>query len=347
PFARNRTRTLALLAAGVLLASPLAARSHPSPSADRPLFDAMPRESWRVVGGAATFEVESDGALVGRGPIPRNGFLASPRAVADFRLVVDVRLGSAESPQGEKMNSGIQFRSRVADDTITGLQCEIDPTPRRWSGGVYDERGRGWLAPLAGNAAAQEAFRLGEWNRYEIECIGPRVRTRVNGVACAEWFDGTAAGLLAFQVHGGPACEVRFRDARIEELGAHGWRELGRAAAPAQTGAPIAWLGLIAADARGCRLSVEGSGQIAIGGAAGEAPFGSYAFDFTGAADAKAPHAVEVLWLDGAGAIVVDGRRVARFEGMPQPSKVVVRGADALVGAAEELGPVAAASADR
>ena len=64
------------------------------------------------------------------------------------------------------------------------------------------------------------AFKLGEWNRYEIECIGPRVRTRVNGVACAEWYDGIVSGLLAFQVHGGKACEVAFRAPAFEDLGA-------------------------------------------------------------------------------------------------------------------------------
>ena len=57
-----------------------------------PLFDAMPLKEWRVVGGAARFELlpPANGGvgptLVGKGPIERNGFLASPREVRDFRL---------------------------------------------------------------------------------------------------------------------------------------------------------------------------------------------------------------------------------------------------------------------
>ena len=198
--------------------------------AGKPLLDAMPFAEWRVVGGKAAFEVVAPSAgaagpsIVGRGPIERNGFLASPRELHDFRLAVEVRLASDEFPKGEGMNSGIQIRSREKDGTIAGLQIEIDPTERRWSGGVYDERGRGWLAPLKDDPAAMAAFRPGEWNLYEIECIGPRVRTRVNGVACAEWHDGVVSGLLAFQVHGGKACEVAFRAPILEELGAHAWR---------------------------------------------------------------------------------------------------------------------------
>jgi hypothetical protein len=61
----------------------------------RALFDDMPLESWRRVGGAATFTLEppANGAtgptLVGKGPIERNGFLVSPRELGDFRLAVD------------------------------------------------------------------------------------------------------------------------------------------------------------------------------------------------------------------------------------------------------------------
>ncbi len=196
----------------------------------QPLFDAFPMADWVRVGGAANFELvpPANGGvgptLVGKGPLERNGFLASPRPLGDFRLSVEVRIGSADNPEGDKMNSGIQIRSAVIDGTIAGLQVEIDPSERAWSGGVYHERGRGWLASLEGNDAARKAFRRGAWNLYEIECVGPRIRTSVNGVSCAEWFDGVESGLLAFQVHGGPACEVAFRAPVLEELGEHEWR---------------------------------------------------------------------------------------------------------------------------
>jgi len=286
--------------------------------ATRPLFGAMPYESWRILGAKPDFARSGSGAdetLVGKGPIPANGFLASPRELGDFRLAVDVRLGSADNPTGEKMNSGIQIRSREKDGTCAGLQVEVDPTPRAWSGGVYDERGRGWLAPLDGGdaagAAARAAFRLGEWNRYEIECIGPRVRTRVNGVPCAEWFDGTVSGLLAFQVHGGPPCEVAFRGARLEELGAHAWRPCG-------DGAPA-----IDIHTRGVRFLLRGGGEIVLRSARGE-PLARIAIAPGEASDA--PRLVEAVWLEGAGAVLVGGKRAEKLRLSEQPARAEISG---------------------
>ncbi len=307
---RPRLRLLAMLASAACVSAcgslPDPAPAAP-PAAARPLFEVEPFEAWRVVGGAARYEFpdptdDGDATLVGRGPIPRNGFLASPRPFGDFRLAVDVRIGSDANPTGEKMNSGIQIRSRDAGDRIVGLQIEIDPSPRAWSGGVYDEGGRAWLAPLEGNDAARAAFRLGDWNRYDIEAVGPRIRTRVNGVPAAEWFDGTVSGLLAFQVHGGPACEVRFRDARIEELGSHGWSAL-------DAGAPLP------ADAAGVRARLAPGESLRLldadGRSLAEVP-----------AAAEGPRLAEILWKDGEGAVLVDGRRVAGVPAARAPAAV-------------------------
>ena len=270
-----------------------------SDASRRPLFEVEPFDRWRVVGGAARFEIEpgatpADEVLVGRGPIPRNGFLASPRAFGDFRLAVEVRIGSDGNPTGEKMNSGIQISSRDAGDRIVGLQIEIDPSPRAWSGGVYDEGGRAWLAPLEGNEAARAAFRLGGWNLYEIEAIGPRIRTRVNGVPAAEWLDGATDGLVAFQVHGGPACEVRFRGASIEELGRHAWARAGADGAISQGILGVrtrlsAGRSLVIADRKGATLA-EAPAPV-------DAP-------------ADAPALAEILWSDGTFAVLIDGRRI-------------------------------------
>jgi hypothetical protein len=47
------------------------------------------------------------------------------------------------------MNSGIQFRSEskadYRDGRVHGYQMEIDPSPRAWTGGIYDEARRDWL----------------------------------------------------------------------------------------------------------------------------------------------------------------------------------------------------------
>jgi len=350
---------------------PAAASSDASRPAPRPeaLFDAMTFDAWRVVGDRARFELlpPADGGvgptLVGRGPIERNGFLTSPRTIGDFRLSVDVRLGSADNPNGEKMNSGIQIRSREKDGTIAGLQIEVDPTPRRWSGGVYDERGRGWLASLADDAAAQAAFRLGEWNTYEIECIGPRVRTKVNGVPCAEWYDGIVEGVLAFQVHGGPPCEVAFRAPVLEELGAHTWRPLAESTA-ASSGERVAWAGELVAGAVGMRADVIGGARIELQSTVGTSlasieipPIASVADGRGGTREATPvttpvttpderarARRIEAVWFetgrDGVdGAVLVDGARVARLSLASEPRRIRVVGAETRVAPAEQLCP--------
>ena len=329
----------------------------PAPEA---LFDRLPYKDWRLVGGAAKFELlpPADGGvgptLVGRGPIERNGFLVSPRTLGNFRLVVDVRLGSASNPKGEKMNSGIQIRSGEKGGSIAGLQVEVDPTPRRWSGGIYDERGRLWLAPLRDNEPAQAAFKLGEWNTYEIECDGPRIRTRVNGVPCAEWFDGIVDGVLAFQVHGGPECEVAFRAPTIQEFGRHAWRAM-TASAAASSGERVAWSSVIASSAEGVRLDVTGTGRVELLDEAGKS---MASFDFAPRAvvrDSKGEQrpasdleraraqCIEVLWKDVArvegadGSILLDGAKMSTLALPAQPKQVRVIGADATVAKPEEL----------
>jgi hypothetical protein len=104
------------------------------------------------------------------------------------------------------MNSGIQFRSESKPDyqngRVHGYQCEVDPSDRAWSGGIYDEARRGWLYTNDLNPAAKPAFIKGGWNHYRIECIGSSIRTWLNGKPVA-WVidDMTPKGFIALQVH--------------------------------------------------------------------------------------------------------------------------------------------------
>ncbi|MBC8327428.1 MAG: DUF1080 domain-containing protein [Planctomycetes bacterium] len=170
-------------------------------------------QEWRVEGGA-TFSWE-DGALYGRDAGDRNSFLISPRDYSDFVLECQLKIESGG-------NSGIQVRShQKPDGTVFGYQIEVDPSERAWSGGLYDESRRGWLDPLDDQPEARAAFRVGEWNRFRIECRGDRIRSWVNGVPCTDFQDSLdASGRIAFQVHGGQGTHVRWRDIRLQELGA-------------------------------------------------------------------------------------------------------------------------------
>ena len=104
------------------------------------------------------------------------------------------------------LNSGIQFRSNsfkdFKDGRVHGYQCEIDPSPRAWCAGIYDEGRRGWLYSLDKNPTAQTAFKDGDWNKVRIEAIGTNLRTWLNGIPCANILDNmTATGFIALQVH--------------------------------------------------------------------------------------------------------------------------------------------------
>jgi hypothetical protein len=85
---------------------------------------------------------------------------------------------------------------------VYGRQFEIDPSDRKWAGGIYDEGRRDWLYPLDLNAPAKDAFKVGEYNHIRIECIGNEMKTWVNGIPTADVVDTIdAKGFIALQVH--------------------------------------------------------------------------------------------------------------------------------------------------
>ena len=143
------------------------------------------------------------------------------RSFGDFLLEVELRPETAG-------NSGIQVRSHVNDKgRVYGYQVEIDSSERAWSGGLYDEGRRAWLDDLSDNEAARKAFRPGEWNHYRIECLGPWIRTWVNGVPAADWLDPLdLEGFIGLQVHAGQDTRVRWRNFRLRDLGTRSWERL-------------------------------------------------------------------------------------------------------------------------
>jgi hypothetical protein len=170
--------------------------------ADIRIFDGKTLNGWKVLGGSAKFEVQ-DGIIVGTTVLNSgNTFLTTEKEYGDFILFVDVKL---ESPEG---NSGIQTRSHFDPNgnngkgKVYGRQVEVDPTKRRWTGGIYDEARRKWLYPMDLNANAQNAYKENDWNHFKIECFGNEIKTWVNGIACADVIDTIdSKGFIALQVH--------------------------------------------------------------------------------------------------------------------------------------------------
>jgi hypothetical protein len=164
------------------------------------LFNGKDLTGWKQLNGEAKYTVEN-GVIVGTTVLNTpNSFICTEKNYSDFVFEVDLLV----EPD---MNSGIQFRSESKSDynngRVHGYQCEVDPSARAWSGGIYDEARRGWLYTLELNPKAQPALKMGEWNRYRIECIGNSIKTWINGVACSHVIDDmTPTGFIALQVHG-------------------------------------------------------------------------------------------------------------------------------------------------
>ena len=198
-----------------------------------PLFNGKDLTGWVQRGGKAKYRAEGDAIVGATVPNTPNSFLCTEREYADFVLELEFQVDPA-------LNSGVQVRSHYAPEGKTvqsagvaikgipggrvfGYQVEIDPTPRGYTGGVYDEGRRKWLQDLSKNEAARKAFKPKEWNALKIECRGPAIKTWVNGVPAADLTDDAdPKGFIALQVHGvgkkTDPLEVRWRNVRIKEL---------------------------------------------------------------------------------------------------------------------------------
>ena len=189
----------------------------------QPLFDGHSLDGWIRRGGEAKYEV-IDGTIKGTTVLnTSNSFLCTRQHYSDFILEFEFLV----DPQ---LNSGVQIRSNsfpeYRNGRIHGYQVEIDPSqspydathgpnyqqdgseapntePRSWTGGIYDEAGRGWLYPLKHNPKARKAFKPGQWNHTRIEAVGDTIKTWINNVPTAHLVDTTTHdGFIALQVHG-------------------------------------------------------------------------------------------------------------------------------------------------
>ena len=200
------------------------------------MFQEDNKEGWTQLNGEATYEIQ-DGVVIGTTKLGEpNSFLTTNKMYDDFILEYEVMVDP-------RMNSGVQIRSNsyphdttytytnaegeteektVNSPRVHGYQVEIDPSERAYSGGIYDEARRGWLADLSENEAGREAFKNNEWNKYRVEANGDTIRTFINGVQTAELVDDmTDSGFIGLQVHSTKIedpMQVKWRNIRIKEL---------------------------------------------------------------------------------------------------------------------------------
>ena len=176
------------------------------------LFNGKDLNGWKAYGDER-WAVE-DGAIVGESTAGKYGYLVTDKTYRDFDLRVRFK--------GEKEgNSGLFFHCRITgtSDTgpdIQGIQAEVDPTPGRHTGGLYESGGRGWL--IQPTAEGEKALKSGEWNMLEVSVHGNRMITRLNGVEIVNYPDTApkfTEGSVALQIHTGGGVKVRWKDIEI------------------------------------------------------------------------------------------------------------------------------------
>ena len=227
---RNRSGRPALTLAACLAIFPLAAQDFV------PIFDGKTLSNWD--GDPKLWRVEN-GTLVGEttpASIPKqNSFLIwRGGAPADFELKAEYRLTGG--------NSGIQYRSVELPEirwAMKGYQADID-AEQRFTGQIYEERGRGFLAmrgqfaslepghkpvvqgSLGDDAQLKNLIRPQDWNEYHIIARGNFLTQVLNGHLMSMFIDDDPVnrkmdGLIGIQLHTGEPMKIEVRNIRLKK----------------------------------------------------------------------------------------------------------------------------------
>ena len=100
------------------------------------LFNGEDLKGWEIY-GTEKWYVENNELICESGPDAQYGYLGTEKHYKDFILTLEFK-------QEADGNSGVFFRSTIDGVKITGWQAEVAP-PGKFSGGVYESYGRGWL----------------------------------------------------------------------------------------------------------------------------------------------------------------------------------------------------------
>ena len=171
---------------------------------------------WKVNGTTVTGT--SDGSL------KFNTFLCSKAKYSDFELSFKVRLANGVG------NSGVQVRSAMVEKekdrfVVAGPQCDMG---QQYWGSLYGEKfGKDAKLPGAGHMMkacpgdfVKKHVKEKDFNDYKLTVKGKHVTIAVNGEKTVDdSFDILPAdGIVAFQLHTGPAMEVTFKDVAFKKL---------------------------------------------------------------------------------------------------------------------------------
>ncbi len=176
------------------------------------LFNGKDLTGWKIKGDPTGKAWVKDGAIICNQTTKttEHTFVQTAAKYGDFILETDIKIEGA-------FNTGIILRAvdvpeserkiktgKVDRSSLNGYQVKIDPTPRKWTGGIFDDFGPDWLwyYSLEKDTRAQEAFKLGEWNRFRIEAIGKDIKVWINDVPVTHLVHGKyAKGYIALKIH--------------------------------------------------------------------------------------------------------------------------------------------------
>ena len=152
----------------------------------------------------------------------------------DLRVKVKVTAGG---------NSGIQYRGTsrpdLGLDIVTGYQCDVVANTPQYNGMLYEERGRRILShtgekviidpagqPWVVGQMPVKEFTPDEWHDFRVLVRGNHHQHWIDGHQTADLIDLDEAGrvlegVLAVQVHVGPAMKIQYKDFRIKHLPDH------------------------------------------------------------------------------------------------------------------------------
>ena len=203
----------------------------------QPIFNGKTLEGWN---GDFIFWRVENGAIVGQTTTEKqpkqNTFLIWRGGTpANFELKLEYRLTG--------FNSGIQYRSSELPDikwAMKGYQADMDGE-QRFTGQIYEERGRGFLAlrgqftyigegkrpGLAGSLGDSDELKgfikSADWNDLHIIARSNTLIQILNGHVMSMLIDDDAPnrkmdGLIGIQVHRGPPMKIEVRNIRIKNL---------------------------------------------------------------------------------------------------------------------------------
>ncbi len=131
-----------------------------------------------------------------------NTYLRTDKQYNNFILECDCKIDSS-------FNTCIMFRCSGTPDSInkilTGYQVKIDPTPRKWTGGIFAKYDNAlhWLYTLENDERARESFKINEWNHFRIEAIDNNLKVWVNDIpTCNLNHSKYSKGHIVLKIHG-------------------------------------------------------------------------------------------------------------------------------------------------